>query len=39
MTGGLHRILENGDVFVEATDSGRLVRIDTRGKYKMGIYK
>ena len=34
MTGGLHRILENGDVFVEATDSGRLVRIDKMGNIK-----
>ena len=34
MTGGLHKILENGDVFVEATDSGRLVRIDKMGNIK-----
>lgn len=34
MTGGLHTILENEDVFVEATDSGRLIRLDKKGNVK-----
>ena len=34
MTGGLHKILGNNDVFVEATDSGRLVRVDKIGNIK-----
>ena len=33
-TGGLHTLLENGDVFAELTDTGRLIRIDKKGNIK-----
>ena len=34
LTGGLHALLKNGDVFVELTDSGRLMRVDKKGNIK-----
>ena len=34
LSGGLSEILENGDIFVESTDNGRLLRMDKKGNIK-----